>query len=603
MIFYDFEVFKYDWMVVLMDMDNQKETDIINDPDQLEDFYMEHEHDIWVGFNSRGYDQFILKAILAGLNPKECNDHIIEKGRSGYSFSNLFNRIPLYNYDIMSNIDRGLKWFEGSMGNNIKETSIPFNIDRKLTESELQEVLKYCRHDVEQTIEVFLERIDDFNAQMELIKMYKRPLSDIGKTKVQLSAEILGATKHTWDDEFDISVPPCMVVKKYQDVPQWFLNPENHHYKDGNNAHQLKKVMAGLDMVFGWGGVHGAKEKYHDTGWFLNMDVGSLYPNLWDKFRQWCASRAVPPEGLERYHEMIQFRLKLKAEGKKKEQAPFKIVLNGSYGAMKDLFNKLYDPRGANNTCIFGQILVGVDLLERLEETGVCEIIQVNTDGILVKMNHYEDYDLIDDVAFEWEQRTGLSLEFDDYGWGEIFQKDVNNYVIIDEWGHYKSKGAYVKKLSALDNDLPIVNKALVEYMTKHVPIESTIYECDDLMMFQQVKKISGKYDCIVHGGRFIEESIINPETGRKKKVRKYDHSGKVLQERCVRVFASLDATDGGLYKKHSEKGTFAKMEGTPEQCFIFNDSVNGVKVPEKLDKQWYVATAKDRLKGFGVQV
>jgi DNA polymerase len=44
-------------------------------------------------------------------------------------------------------------------------------------------------------------------------------------------------------------------------------------------------------------------------------------------------------------------------------------------------------------------------------------------------------------------------------------------------------------------------------------------------------------------------------------------------------------------------------MEGTPEQCFIFNDSVNGVKVPEKLDKQWYVATAKDRLKGFGVQV
>ncbi len=603
MLFYDFEVFEYDWMVVLMDMDNQKETDIINDPDQLESFYEEHKSDIWVGFNSRGYDQFILKGILCGLNPKEINDWIIVKGNSGYSFSNLFNKIQLYNFDIMQGIDRGLKWFEGSMGNNIKETSVDFNIKRKLTPEEIQQTLFYCRHDVEQTVEVFMERIDDFNAQMALIKMYKMPLSMINKTKVQLSAEILGATKHTWSDEFDISLPPSMKVKKYKEVPEWFMNPANHHYKDGNNAHQLKLQMAGLDMVFGWGGVHGAKEKYHDSGWFLNMDVGSLYPNLWDKYRDKCASRAIPEDGLQKYHDMIQFRLKLKAEGKKKEQAPFKIVLNGSYGAMKDKFNKLYDPRGANNTCVFGQILVGVDLLERLEETGVCEIIQVNTDGILVKMNRYEDYDLIDDVAFEWEQRTGLSLEFDDYGWGEIFQKDVNNYVIIDEWGHYKSKGAYVKKLSALDNDLPIVNKALVDYMVKHVPVEKTIFDCDDLMQFQQVKKISGKYDCIVHGGAFTEEQVINPATGRKKKVRNYDHKGKLIGEKCVRVFASLNPTDGGLYKKHAEKGTFAKMEGTPEHCFIFNDEVKGVKVPELLDKQWYVATAKDRLKGFGVHL
>ena len=45
---------------------------------------------------------------------------------------------------------------EGSLGNMVKESSIPFDIPRKLTEEELQETVKYCRHDVEQTVEVFM---------------------------------------------------------------------------------------------------------------------------------------------------------------------------------------------------------------------------------------------------------------------------------------------------------------------------------------------------------------------------------------------------------------------------------------------------------------
>lgn len=600
MVFYDFEVFKYDWLVVILDMDNQKEHVIINNPSELEAFYQDHVNDIWVGFNSRGYDQFILKSILCGLNPKECNDHIILKGQSGYSFSRLFNQYPLNNYDVMQNIDRGLKVFEGFLGSNIKETSVPFDIDRKLTPAEIRETVKYCRHDVEQTVLVFIERKSDFEAQMELLKMYQMPLSYINKTKVQLSAEILGATKHVWDDEFDISLPPCARVEKYTDVPAWFMNPENHRYKIGNKSNKLEKIMAGIPMTFAWGGVHGAKKSYHAKGYFINMDVGSLYPTIDCLFPEYCFSRAVSPEGLERYKEILRFRLQLKAEGKKKEQAPFKIVLNGTYGAMKDKYNKLYDPRGANNTCVFGQILVGVDLLERLE--GVCEIIQVNTDGILIRMNSYDDFDLIDDIAFEWEQRTGLSLEFDDYGWGEIFQKDVNNYLIMDEWGHYKSKGEYVKGLGSLDYDLPIVNTALVKYMTKGIPIETTVLECDDLKEFQQVKKITSKYECIYHGGTFTEQTVLTNK-GTKKKVKVYNNDGKQIKETCVRVFASVNHRDGTLYKKHAVTGGIAKIDSCPEHCFIFNDEVNGVSCPDLLDKQWYVDLAKDRLKGFGVRL
>jgi hypothetical protein len=63
-----------------------------------------------------------------------------------------------------------------------------------LTEAELAETVKYCRHDVEQTVEVWLRRKEDeFDAQMSLVKAFHLPISDIGRTKAQLSAKILGA--------------------------------------------------------------------------------------------------------------------------------------------------------------------------------------------------------------------------------------------------------------------------------------------------------------------------------------------------------------------------------------------------------------------------
>ena len=70
---------------------------------------------------------------------------------------------------------------------------------------------------------------------------------------------------------------------------------------------------------------------------------------------------------------------------------------------MKDKYNGLYDPRQANNVCIAGMLLL-LDLIEKLEAH--CEIIQSNTDGILIKMSSLNDFELIDDICFEWEERT-----------------------------------------------------------------------------------------------------------------------------------------------------------------------------------------------------
>lgn len=570
--FYDFEVFKEDWMVVFINPISKTEEVIVNDAEKLQGYMEKYKNEIFVGFNCRHYDQYILKGILCGFNPKEINDYIIVKGNPGWKFSSLFRKINFINYDVMAGVDRGLKTFEGFMGNDIRESSVPFDIDRKLTATEIEETIKYCRHDVEQTIEVFLQRKDDFDAHMGLAKLAcqdkELDLFLLSKTKVQLSSIILDATKRSHDDEFDIDAPDTMQINKYTEVVDWYMNPENRCYEKDGKKNQLEVIVAGVPHVFGWGGVHGAIDKYSGEGYFLNMDVASLYPSLMIEYDLGSRNMRNP----KKYEEIYHTRLQYKAE-KNPLQLPLKLVLNGTYGAMKDKNNQLYDPRQANRVCIYGQLLL-LDLIEKLEPH--CQIIQSNTDGVLIKMNRYEDFELIDDICYEWEQRTRLVLEFEEFR--KVYQKDVNNYIIVDPEGKYKSKGAYVKKLSNLDYDLPIVNKALINYMVNDIPVEQTINECNDLKEFQQVSKIGSKYKHIIHG-----ENILN--------------------EKCIRIFASKYENDEGVKKVSVRTGRPEKISNSPEKCFIYNDEVNGVKVPGKLDKQWYVNMANKRLKDFGVVI
>ena len=82
----------------------------------------------------------------------------------------------------------------------------------------------------------------------------------------------------------------------------------------------------------------------------------------------------------------------------------------------------------------------------------------------------------------------------------------------------------------------------------------------------------------------------------------KYDygsHNGKILHEKVHRCFASLDIKDGALYKKHKSKTSLDKTASTPEHCFIINDDINEIPIPNKLDKQWYIDLAEKRVKEF----
>lgn len=538
---------------------------IINDPEKLKAYYEKFKDDIWIGFNSNNYDQYILKGILLDFDPYEINDFIITQGKKGWQFSRLFNTIQFYNYDVMSGYN-GLKTLEGFMGNNIKETDVPFDIDRKLTLNEINQTVKYCTHDVEQTIEVFLERKNEFDAQMSLIKTFGLPLSYIGKTQAQLAAIILGAKKKTFDDEWDIRLPETLILNKYKAVGNWFLNKENH-----NDTSSLNIDICGVPHVFGWGGAHGAIEQFQYTckpdEIMIMADVDQLYPTLMIVYK--LLSRAVTKPEL--FKEILDTSLRLKKEKKKKEREPYKRICNITYGSEGDKYNAMYDPLHRNLVCVYGQVLL-IDLIEKLEPI-IIKCINTNTDGIFMLIKR-KDFEKFDDIVYEWEKRTGLHMSFDFYK--SVYQKDVNNYVVVDYDGEMKSKGAYVKKLNKLDYDLPIVNEAMVNYMVKGVSVEQTIFECDELMKFQKIVKLSGKYKFVIH------------------------NKIKYLYK-CHRVFASKSKNDSYIGKCKSEGSTVEKFANTPDRCFIHNDSVVGVKTPSNLDKQWYVDLAKKRLQQFGV--
>ena len=464
----------------------------------------------------------------------------------------------------MLGTDVGLKSFEGFMGNNIKETSVPFNIDRKLTEEEIAETVKYCKHDVEQTIQVFLKRTEEFNTMMYFIKHFGLSMDSISKTKAQLAAEILGGNRKGADfnDEFSFPILDCLELKKYRHIADWYANPANHDY----TKKQDKQIVAGVEHTFAWGGGHGARLKYSSSGVFLIIDVTAYYPSLQKKYH--FGYRVMDhPENFEFIHDS---NIEFKRKGDKKARQPFKIMDNAISGQMKQKSSALYDPMSNNSICINGQLLL-LDLVEHIEP--YCELIQNNTDGIIVKLKDYEhDFDILDDIVYEWEQRTGMKMDFDTFI-GTIYQKDVNNYLLIDrQTGAVKAKGGYVMKL----NDLPIINKALVDYMIKGIPVEQTVLECQDLREFQLVSRISSKYTHILYG-----------ETP--------------IKEKCIRVFASKNPSDPGVKKVHATRKTTAKLTNSPAHCFIFNDDVKGVSVPDKLDRQWYIDFANKRLADFGV--
>lgn len=571
MIFFDMEVFSYNWLLVTFD--GKEFTYIEDDRELLQQYYDKHKHDLWVGYNCKGYDQYIIKSILLGYNPKIVNDFIIKQGKAGWRFTDEFRSIELNIYDCVV-FTKSLKQLESYLGVNIHETDVNFDIKRPLTEEEKRLNREYCRDDVYNTALVFQNTIDDFNAHMGLCKLAGEPLSSMSKTKAQLSAKILKAKRLSpkeWGEEWNFEYVQCVKDYNYnhKDVLKFF--DELRETKDPKSKYEIE--LYGVPHTFALGGLHGAISNYfydqtiNDDSLLLHVDVASFYPHI---MTEWgLLSRAIP--SVKDFEDIMELRLKYKHE-KNPLQAPLKICINGTYGqsgagkyddGKYKVLSDIYDPKRMREVCINGQLL----LLQLIEDLEQYELIQSNTDGLIYKLPKSE-FETFDKIVKSWEKRSKMTMEYDYITY--MIQSDVNNYIFVFENGEIERKGGAVKKSKILDYDLPIVADAVVEYFVNGIDPKDYIVQENKLMPFMKTYKLSGSY----------KQAIYN---------------GEVLTDKVYRVFASRSRKDSILYKQKEGKNP-EKFAGCPEHAKIVNTNIQDMKCPTWLDKNFYIDMAYDRI-------
>ncbi|WP_297134675.1 hypothetical protein [Terrisporobacter sp.] len=564
-IIIDFEVLSKGgfWMCCMKDYKTSKEHVIINDREEFLRVFNKNKESVWIGYNIKGYDQWIMKAIIAGLDPCIISDKIIEHNISPWKIDRDLNKVNLYLFEI-SDTYRSLKELELFMGEDIRESSVSFDLDRYPNDEEIKELTSYCLHDVRMTYKVFEEVYYRYDAQLGLIEYFNLDDNMFNKTEAQLSAYILGAKRPNYErnDTAEFDIVDKIRLSKYDNVKKWYENYNNRDLKK-----YLRVNVYGVETDFGWGGLHSARKKYKAEDFIVNSDVSSFYPSIMIEYG--LLSRNV--QNPSKFKEIRDTRFNLKKEKNPIEKS-LKLVLNSTYGACMDANNDLYDPRQGIAICVNGQLLL-LDLIEKVEQEfgDKAEFIQGNTDGVMFKFNSKEDVDKYLDICNKWCERTNMEFEHDFIK--KIIQKDVNNYIYIKEDGKVKSKGAYVKELSLIDNDLPIVNKAIKEKLINDIDIETTINDCNSLIDFQKCVKITGKYSHAVHGKENINLKVL-------------------------RVFASKSSNDYSIMKMKAD-GKLEKISYTPDRVFIDNSNVINKEVPEKLDKAWYINLAKERLESF----
>ena len=565
-IIIDFEVLskaKF-WLCCMKDVDTGKEHTVINNRNELMRIYYKNIDSIWIGYNIKGYDQWIFKSIIAGINPYQMSDILINTGASPAKINIKLIKVK-FNFFELGDMSKSLKELELYMGESIKESTIPFDLPQTPTLAQVRELEAYCKHDVNMTYEVFKATRQEYDSHEFLIDYYKLNDSMFKTTKAQLSAHILGAKKPDYDrnDEFDFKIVNTIKLKKYKYIMDWYLNPENRNYKKSFNT-----MVYGVSTEFGWGGLHSARKKYKAEGHIYNSDVASFYPSIMIEYGLLSRNVSAP----EKFTKIRDTRLKFKAVKDSREK-PFKIVLNGTFGASKDKNNELYDPQMANAVCVNGQLML-LDLIEKVEERfgDKAILIQANTDGVMFKFESEADAKEYLSICDEWSKRTRMGLDHDSIK--SVVQKDVNNYIVIKNNGKMKNVGGYVKDLSLIDNDLPIINKALKERIINNIPVRETIEKANNLIDFQKrVKAPTGKNSHILFNGE---------KTGLK----------------VQRAFAAKHGFGGNISAIIKGQAP-SKVANAPVRVFFNNDNIKNTKVPECLDKEWYISVAEKRLEDF----
>lgn len=596
LLFYDIEVFRFDSLIVFKNINGSivasfwynNDRDVsefpADEPNGFEGVLPLISGCTLVGYNNYNYDDIILTKMIrgAGADVIYATSNTIIQG--GKTYTEIHPAIK--SLDCMQQIDVGrpsLKQIEGNVGMSIKESSVPFDIQRPLTDEEKAEVLLYCAHDITATIFTYKAREKSyFEVKKNLLTMLPEEQQEKARrwnTTTISSYLLLGKDKIKQWEHHKI---PSAIWRNINGIPAdvWDMweaatNPEaSLETVMGKGISKkircFERTGERFEVVFGMGGLHGAPKApgtYHNV---LLADVGSMYPSIINILNGLDDATSL-------YNQMRLDRLAYKKTDKTKADA-LKLVLNSVYGNYKNQYSSLFNPRASATVCIYGQCAL-FDLSRMLFDAGY-KIINVNTDGVAFvdTGRTAADYETICEM---WESKyKGLMLEIDEFS--KWVQRDVNNYIALTPDGKLKTKGGDVNKYKEdvhfRNNSLRIVQKALVDKLMFDVSPLVTVTKPEHLQnpyLYQIILKAGGTFKGVV------------------------DSQGD-YQQKVNRVFAAAEGVPyTKLYKQRIDDG-LVNFPDAPERMFLWNDNCNKLNNFEKVvDFDYYLNLIADKLKGW----
>lgn len=621
-IVYDIEVFRYDWFVIFYDTSSNEWTVVHNDNDRVRR-YMEQPGVIFAGFNNKGYDNCVVKAIACGADNqlvKEINDFIIDEDRMGWEHWFLRRcRFKFDSFDLMDDTRTGtsLKHIEAHMGWNIEQTEVDFDIDRPLDTGEITRTIHYCKWDVMATAKLLTLRKNYLDCKIQLGRMCG--LTDAQAlycTNAVLTAKYLGATKVTRYDGREYEYPENL---RKNTIPQPIIDffdqiwdtsvPDEVMF-----ARKLKDFnLGGCPCTYAWGGVHGSLPKYAeeatDDRVIQNRDVSSLYPSLLIKYNYISRNCSDSKKYENTYHE----RLAAKKAGDKKKANTLKNPLNTASGAQDQPTNPLYDPKNARSMRISGQLFLTELCVELIDRCKSFKLLNLNTDGLMYSVDKAE-LPIVEDICEAWQTRSLFELETDRIE--KTYIKDVNNLLFVDMDGKVKTVGGYLnygiseKGGWAINNNHTIVKEAVKEFFANGTPVEDTIYRCTDIHKFQIIAKAGGGYKSVFRVPLDFEER--KTQWQKENRYQATNKHGKTVWkkppflwenydgysesvQKVNRVYAAKQP-DLGYLVKIKPDGSIGRIGGLPDSCVI--DNKNELTL-DQIDVEWYVNLAKKYVEDY----
>lgn len=662
---YDIEVLSHDWIVVAKNIETKGYTVIHNDNYHLRAF-LDQPDLVLGGFNNKKYDDWAVMTMYQGgsnVEVKKHNDFIIKEKRNAWEYPFIqFKKRPFKSFDLRDDIadeNISLKATEGNLRRAIVESGISFDIDRPLTPDELEELIKYCKEDVDSTECLYYERKEDYiDAKLLVAEMYGVPPEEaIGLTNAKLSARVLEAKYVERHDERDYVIPDNIDISKIPKVVLDFFMlirdksiPDAKLFGAGKGKKGMtlkawiKTSVGSCPVTFAWGGVHGAKpcvtvEETEDRV-IVNQDVGSLYPNSMINFG-YCSRSMKDPEA---YVKLVAKRLGYKAEAKKHNKIIIKTLGDGWYKKYNDLDNNIYwkdrledikkdveedtfyhilkyveyDAKQSSlklviNTVYGAMLNLYNDLADRWAGRSVCISNQLAMMMLITQLaEQCKTIDFVnintDGIMFTIDRNeVELSnviiatwceitkFEMERDDFVKVIQKDVNNYIGIKEDGSFKTKGRYV---SLYDGGNFKTNSLAIIHKAV---VDYLVNGIDPEITINECKDVFAFQNIVKTGGTY--EGSYHYVNGVREPIQKVN-----------RVYAVKDHKYGQVVKgkwiteKRSKNIATGKMISTPVDPPVWSETVisecpdhafidnENVLTVDDLDKDYYIDMAKKRI-------